>query len=151
MANTQGATYTFKQDLLDGKMAFGPSVIRASTTADTFKGALYSTGASIGPVTPAYTATGEVTGTGYSAGGNAFTFGTPPAVDGSSAIVTPSTSLAFTGVTIGPFDCVLMYNNTAAGKNSVAAFTFGAQSVVAGNFSLTMPVNAAGTALIELE
>lgn len=150
MANTQGPTYTFKADLLQALHNFGVSVIRASTAADTFKGALYATTATIGPAATAYTATGEVSGTGYSAGGVAFTFATPPSVDGTSGIVTPSASLTFTGVTLSNFNCVLMYNNSLGGKNSVAAFTFGAQSIVAADFVLTMPVNAAGTALIQL-
>lgn len=150
MANTQGAAPTFKRDLLNGLFAFGASVIRAATTPDTFKGALYLSSATTGPSNAAYTATGEVSGAGYAAGGVAFTFGNAPSVSGTSGIVTPSTSLVFTGVTIGPTDCVMMYNDTAAGKNAVGTYTFGAQSVVAGNFSLTMPVNAAGTALIEL-
>lgn len=150
MANTQGVATSFKLDLLNGKMAFGSSVIRAATTPDTFKGALYSTSASIGPATAAYTTSGEVTGTGYTAGGAAFTFGTPPALDGTEAIVTPSASLTWSGVSIGPLNCLLMYNDTAAGKNAVGSFTFGTHTVVAGNFTLTMPVNAAGTALIGL-
>ena len=150
MANSQAATTSFKEDLLNGLHAFGTSVVRATNAADTFKGSLYSTSASIGAGTPAYTSTGEVSGAGYVAGGVAFTFGVAPTTDDTSAIVTPSASLSFTGVSIGPFDCVLMYNNTRAGKNSVGSFTFGAQTIVAGDFSLTMPVNAAGTALIEL-
>lgn len=150
MANSQGPAVTFLRDLLNGHFAFGTAVVRGSTTPDTFKGALYLTSATITPATAAYTATGEVSGAGYTAGGVAFTFATPPAVDGSSAIVTPSASLTFTGVTIGPFDCVLMYNDTAAGDPAVGSFTFGSQTVLAGDFSLTMPVNAAGTALIEL-
>ena len=150
MANTQGAAITFKRDLLNGLMAFGTTVVRAGTTPDTFKGSLYLTSATIGPSTAAYTASGEVSGAGYTAGGAAFTFANPPSIDGTSAIVTPSASLSWTGVTIGPFDCCLMYNDTAAGKNAVGSYTFGTQTIVAGNFSLTMPVDAAGTALIEV-
>lgn len=150
MANSQGAALTFKRDLLNGKFAFGSSVVRASIVPDTFYGALYSTTASVTPATAAYTPAGEVSGAGYTAGGAQFTFGTPPSVDGTSGIVTPSTSLTFSGVTIGPFDAVLMYNNSSVGLGAVGVLTFGAQTVVAANFTLTMPVNAIGTALIEL-
>lgn len=149
MPNIQGATVDFKKNSLNGFHNFGVGVIRASTAADSFKGALYSSGASISPATPAYTATGEVTGAGYVAGGVAFTFGTPPAESGTSGIVTPSAALTFTGVSIGPFNCCLMYNDTLPGKNSVAAYTFTEQTIIAGDFQLTMPVNAAGTALLE--
>ena len=150
MANTQGATYSFMEDMLNAKQAFGTTVVRATTDPDDFRGALYSTAAPLGPSTPAYTASGEVTGAGYTAGGNLLTFGTPPSIDGTAAIVTPSAALTFPTVSIGPFDCLLLYNDTLVGKNSVGAFTFPPQTIAAGNFSLTMPVNAAGTALIEL-
>jgi hypothetical protein len=48
------------------------------------------------------------------------------------------------------FDTVLVYNNTASGKNAVSVHTFGSQTVTAGNFTLTMPTNAAGTALLQI-
>lgn len=150
MANVQGVALSFLLDLLNGRQAFGTSVTRATTDPDTFKGALYLSSATITPSTTAYTSSGEVTGTGYTAGGEEFTFGVAPALDGVKAIVTPSASLEFTGVSIGPFDCCLMYNDTLAGKNAVGPFTFAPQTIVAGNFALTMPVNDATTALIRL-
>lgn len=150
MANTQAMCTSFKADLLDGLHAFGPSVVRGSTTADTFKGALYFASASLGAATTAYTTTGEATGSGYTAGGVAFTFGTAPSTSGTAAIVTPSASLAFSTLTVASFDTVLMYNNTASGKNAVGVFTFGSQTVTAGTFTLTMPVNAVGTALLQI-
>lgn len=149
MANTNGPALAFKLGLLLGVYNFGTGVVRASTAADTFKGALYLSSASIGPSTGAYTATGEASGAGYTAGGETFTFGTAPALDGTTAIVTPSASISWTGLTAGPFDCLLMYNDTQAGNPSVGAFTFAAQTV-AGNFSLSMPANAAATALIRI-
>lgn len=150
MANTAGMAPTFAAELLQSVHAFNNGVVRASTAGDTFKGALYLTSATIGPSTATYTSTGEVTGAGYTAGGVAFTFGAAPSVSGDSGIVTPSASLTFTGVTIGPTDAVLMYNSSQ-GDKSVGVYTFGAVTVVAGNLTLTMPVNAAGTALIEID
>lgn len=151
MANTQAMCTSFKQDILNGLHAFGTSVIRSATTADTFYGALYLASGSLGAATTAYSATSEVSGANYTAGGNAFTFGTAPTTSGTSAFVTPSASLVFTNVTLSTaFDTVLMYNNTASGKNAVGVFTFGSQTVTAGNFTLTMPTNAAGTALIQI-
>lgn len=151
MANAQAMTTSFKQDLLNGLHAFGASVIRAATTADTFYAALYLTTASIGAATTAYSATNEVSGVGYTAGGVAVTFGTAPTTSGTTAYVTPSASIVFTTVTLTTaFDCVLIYNNTAAGKNAVSAHTFGAQTITAGTLTLTMPVNAAATALLQL-
>jgi hypothetical protein len=48
------------------------------------------------------------------------------------------------------FDALLIYNDTSAGKNAVGVFTFGSQTVTAGNFSLTMPTNDSSTGLIRL-
>jgi hypothetical protein len=142
---------SFKQDLLNGLHAFGASVIRAATTADSFKAALYLTTASIGAATTAYSAASEVSGTGYTAGGVAVTFGTAPTTSGTTAYVTPSASIVFNTVTLATaFDCVLLYNSTAAGQNAVSAHTFGAQTITAGTLTLTMPVNAAATALLRL-
>jgi hypothetical protein len=151
MANTQALTTSFKVDLLNGLHAFGTTVVRASTTKDTFKGALYLASATLNASTTAYTATGEVSGTGYTATGVTVTNATAPSSSGTTAFWTPSASLSWTTVTLSTsFDAVLIYNDTAAGKNSVGVFTFGAQTVTAGNFSLTMPTNDAVTGLIRI-
>jgi hypothetical protein len=44
----------------------------------------------------------------------------------------------------------LMYNNTASGKNAVACFNFGSTTISSGSFSITMPANAVGTALLRI-
>ncbi|MGH9640851.1 MAG: hypothetical protein ACRD3Q_00350 [Terriglobales bacterium] len=150
-ANAQAICTSFKQDLLNGLHAFGASVIRAATTKDTFNAALYLINGSIGAATSAYSATGEVANSGtYSAGGQALTNATAPTTSGTTAFWTPSANLTWTGFTSAAFDCMLLYNATAAGKNAVAAYTFGSQSVTSGTFTLSMPVNASGTALIQL-
>lgn len=152
MANTQALATSFKQDLFNGLHAFGSSVVRGATTADTFKAALYLATATLGAATTAYSATGELAATGgYSAGGVAVTNATAPTTSGTTAFWTPSAQLQWTAFTSsGSFDTVLIYNNTAAGKNAVGVWTFGAQSITSGTFNLTMPVNAAATALIQL-
>lgn len=151
MANSQAMCTSFKGDILNGLHAFGTSVIRAATTADTFYAALYLTTATIGAATTAYSATGEVSGTNYTAGGVAVTNATAPSTSGTSAIWTPSASIVYTNVTLATaFDCVLIYNFTAAGKNAVSSHTFGAQTITAGTLTLTMPANAVGTALIQI-
>jgi hypothetical protein len=76
-----------------------------------------------------------------------------PANTGGTGIVafwTPSASLAWTGVTIAAFDAMLLYNDSITAKNAVAVFTFGSQTVTAGNFTLTMPTNDLTTGLIRL-
>lgn len=151
MANTQAMATSFKTDLLNGIHAFGTSVVRAATTPDTFKAAIYLASATIGAATTAYSATGEVSGTNYTAGGVNVTTGTAPAASGTTAFVTPSAAIVFSNVTLTTsFDCVLIYNNTAVGKNAVSSHTFTAQTITAGTLTLTMPVNDASTGLIRL-
>jgi len=151
MANSQALSTSFKVDLLNGLHAFGTTVVRAATTKDSFKGALYVATGSQGAGTTAYSATNEVSGTGYTAGGAAVTNATAPTSTGTTAFWTPSASLVWTTVTLATaFDALTIYNDTAAGKNAVGTFTFGSQTVTAGNFTLTMPTNDATTGLIRL-
>lgn len=150
MANTAGIATSFKVELLNGIHAFGTSVVRAGTAADTFKAALYLASATISAATTAYSATGEVSGTNYTAGGVTVTNANAPASSGTTAYWTPSAAFSWTTVTLSTaFDAVLLYNSTQADK-AVAVFTFGSQTVSAGNFSLTMPTNDAANALIRL-
>lgn len=154
MANTQAIAKTFRIDLLNGKHAFGASVIRAATTKDSYKAALYVATATMDSTATAYTSTNEVSGSGYTAGGIAVTNATDPANTGGTGIVafwTPSASLAFGTVTLATaFDAVLFYNDTAAGKNAVCVNTFGSTTVSAATFTLTMPTNDLTTGLIRL-
>jgi len=150
MANTQAMCTSFKGELLVGHHNFGTGVVRAATTADTFKAALYLDSATVNAATTAYSSTGEVTGTGYTAGGVTVTFGTPPSTSGTTAFVTPSASISYSAVTLSTaFDAVLIYNSTQSNK-AVSVHTFGSQTVTAGTFTLTMPVNDASTGLIRL-
>ena len=150
MANTQAMATSFKGELLTGTHNFGTGVIRAATTADTFKAALYLTTATINAATTAYTATGEVSGTNYSAGGVSISAWNAPTTSGTTGYTTPTSAITYTTVTLSTaFDCVLIYNSTQSNK-AVAAYTFGSQTVTAGTFSLIMPTNAAGTALINI-
>lgn len=151
MANSQAMCTSFKQDALNGLHAFGTSVVRGTTAADTFYGALYVATGSLGAGTTAYSATNEITGTNYTAGGQAITNGTAPTTSGTTAYWTPSANLSWANLTQSTaFDTLLVYNHTASAKNAVSVHTFGSQTVTAGTFTLTMPANAAGTALIQL-
>ena len=150
MANTQAMCTSFKGELLVGHHNFGTGVVRAATTADTLKAALYLTTATINASTTAYTATGEVSGTGYTAGGVTVTNATAPATSGTTAYWTPSASISYSSVTLSTaFDCVFIYNSTQSNK-AVSVHTFGSQTVTAGTFTLTMPTNDSSTGLIRL-
>ena len=155
MANTQAMCTSFLGELMTATHNFGTAPVRAASTADTFKAALYVTTATINAATTAYTSTGEVSGTGYSAGGVAVTNGTPPSSTNTSATAgtgywTPSASITYTSVTLTTaFDTVLIYNSTQSNK-AVSVHTFGSQTITAGTFTLTMPANTTSTALLRL-
>lgn len=155
MANTQAMCTSFMGELLTATHNFGTAPVRAATTADTFKAALYLTSATVNASTTAYSSTGEVTGTNYTAGGVTVTNATPPAATNASATAgtaywTPSASISYTNVTLTTaFDTVLIYNSTQ-GDKSVSVHTFGSQTITAGTFTLTMPSNTTSTALLRL-
>jgi hypothetical protein len=150
MANSQAICTSFKTEILSGIHAFGTSVVRASTAADTLKAALYLASASQDASTTAYAVTGEVSGTNYSAGGITVTNATAPTSTGTTAYWTPSASFSWTNVTLSTsFDCALVYNSTQSNK-AISVHTFGAQTVTAGNFTLTMPTNDATNALVRI-
>ena len=150
MANAQAMCTSFKTEILNGIHALGTSVVRAGTGADSLKAALYLASASLGAGTTAYSATGEVSGTGYTAGGVAVTNATAPTSSGTTAYWTPSASFTYTTVTLATsFDCVLVYNSTQSNK-AISVHTFGAQTITAGTFSLSMPTNDSTNALIRI-
>lgn len=151
MANTQAMCTQFKVDILNGIHAFGTTVVRGATTKDAFKAALYLASATRGAGDTVYSSTGEVSGTNYSAGGVAVTNATVPSSSGTTAFWTPSASIVYTNVTLSTaFDAMGLYNDTSATDLMVAIFTFGSQTVTAGNFTLTMPTNDATTGLIRI-
>lgn len=142
-------------ELMTATHNFGTAPTRGTSTADTFKAALYLTTATVNASTTAYSATNEVSGTNYTAGGVTVTNATPPTATNSSATAgvaywTPSASITYTNVTLSTaFDCVLIYNSTQSDK-AVSVHTFGSQTVTAGTFTLTMPSNTTSTALLRL-
>ena len=155
MANTQAMCASFKTEILQAYHNFGTTVTRAVTTADTFKAALYLSSATLNNSTTAYSTSGEVVGTNYTPGGVVVTNATPPAqtittTTASTTYWTPSASIVYTNVTLTTaFDAVLIYNSTQSDR-AVSVHTFGSQTITAGTFTLVMPVNAAGTALINI-
>lgn len=150
-ANSQAICTQFKVDILNGLHAFGASVIRGATTKDSFKAALFLVSASRGAGDTVYSATGEVSGTGYSAGGIAVTNANAPSATGTTAFWTPSASLVYSAVTLSTaFDAVLIYNDTSAADLAVSVHTFGSQTITAGTFTLTMPTNDATTGLLRI-
>ncbi len=155
MANSAAICTSFKNEILLGLHQFGAATLVSrgsltSPTTDSFKAALYLASGSLGAGTTAYSATSEVSGTGYTAGGIAVTNGTAPSTSGTTAFWTPSASLNFGTVTLSTaFDTVLIYNSTQSNR-AVGVYTFGSQTVTAANFTLTMPSNDATNGLLRI-
>lgn len=151
MANTQAFPTQTKADLMNGLHALGASVIRAATTKDAYKAALYLTTRTLGAATTIYTTSGEVTGTNYVAGGVSVTTATAPSTSGTTAFFTPSASIVYATVTLSTaFDATMIYNDTSATKLALGVYTFGSQTITAGTFTLTMPTNDATNALFRI-
>jgi hypothetical protein len=150
LANTQAVCNSFKTEMFNGHHAFGTTVVRGGTGADAFKAALYLASATYNKSTTAYSATGEVSGTNYTAGGVTVTNGNAPTNSSDVSYWTPSANFAWTTVTLATaFDACLLYNSTQSNK-ACAVFTFGSQTVTAGNFTLTMPTNDSSNALLRM-
>lgn len=139
MANSTAVSVQFKQDAMT---AILPAAI------STLKAALYLVSATTNGSNTAYTATGEVSGTNYSAGGVAVTAATAPQVTGTTVYWQPSANIVYTTVTLSTaFDCVMIYDTARANK-AIGTWTFGSQTVTAGTLTLTMPTNDSSNALL---
>ena len=155
MANTQSMCTSFMGELMTATHNFGTAPTRGTSAADTFKAALYLASATYNASTTAYSATGEVSGTNYTAGGVTVTNATAPTPSNTSATAgvaywTPSASITYSNVTLSTaFDAVLIYNSSQSNK-AVSVHTFGSQTITAGTFTLTMPSNTTSTALLRL-
>ena len=148
MAISQAMTTSFKVEILDGIHAFGTTVVRASTTADTYKIALYTSSASLDATTTAYTTSGEVVGTGYTAGGNTLTVSVVPTSSGTTAYLSFSDS-SWTSATITARGA-LIYNSTQ-GNKAVAVLDFGSdKSSSSGTFSVIFPTANSSSAIIRI-
>lgn len=137
MANSQGISGAAKQ-----------AALSAIVDGKTLKAALYLASATTGPSNATYTATGEVSGTNYTAGGASVTNANTAGLTGTTAYWTPSASIAWATVTLTTaFDAAMIYSTTDSNRN-IGVFTFGSQTVTAGNFTLTMPTNDSSTGLV---
>jgi len=142
MAITQSLCTSFKVDLLAGNMDF------TAGTGDTFKMALYTSSATLGPTTTAYSATNEISGTGYTAGGNTLIVSQSPTSGGTTAFI----SFSNTTWNSASFTCrgALIYNSSDSNK-AVAVFDFGSdKTVVGGTFTVSFPVADATNAVIRI-
>ncbi len=150
MAISQAMVTSFKVEILDGIHAFGSAVIRASAAPDVFKLALYTSSATLGAATTAYTTSDEVSssGTNYTAGGLTLTISQVPTSTGTTAFLDfddltfPSATLTARGA--------LIYNATQSNK-AVAVLDFGSDKTsTAGNFTIQFPTPNSTSAILRI-
>lgn len=148
MAITQAMATSFKVQILDGIHNFGTGVVRASTAADTFYIALYTSSATLDATTTVYTTSNEVTGTGYTAGGQALTISQVPTSSSTTAYLSFS-NVTWSTATITARGAMI-YNSTQ-GNKCVAILDFGSdKSSTAGDFTIQFPAAAAATAILRI-
>jgi hypothetical protein len=129
----QTQTTSFKTELYTGVH---------NLATNTLKIALYTANANLNESTTVYTTSGEVTGTGYVAGGVTLT-GVTISSSGYTAYVSFANVVFNASVTAR---CALIYNVTQ-GNKSIAVLDFGADKTST-NFTITMPADTATAALI---
>lgn len=138
MAITQAIATSFKSEILSGTHALG----------DTYKIALYTSSATLGASTTAYTATNEVVGAGYTAGG-ATLVGYSCSIVGSKAVLDWTTDPSWADATITARGA-LIYNSSKSNK-AVYVMDFGADKTsTSGTFTVTLPVADATNGLIRI-
>ena len=150
MALVQTLATSFKVEILDGVHNFGTGVIRATTAADTFKIALYTATATLNATTTVYDATDEVTGAGYTAGGNTLVISQVPTSTNTETVAWlnfensswPNSTFSANGA--------LIYNSTQ-GNKAVAVLNFGSTKTTTNQtFTVTFPASTSNAALIRI-
>ena len=150
MAIGQTLATSFKVEILDGIHNFGVGVIRATTAADTFKIALYSTLATLNSTTTEYTTQDEVTGTGYVAGGNTLVISQAPTSTNTETVAWLNFENSSWANATFSADGALIYNSTQ-GNKAVAVLNFGGTKTTANQtFTVTFPASTSSAAIIRI-
>lgn len=148
MAIVQSMATSFKVEILTAYHNFGTTATRAGTGADTFKIALYTSSATMSATTTVYATTNEVSGTGYSAGGNTLTIAQVPTSTSTTAWLDFADS-TWTTATITA-NGALIYNSTQ-GNRAVAVLAFGGDKTsTAGDFTVVFPTPDSTNAIIRI-
>jgi hypothetical protein len=139
---------SFKVEILNAIHAFGTTVTRGSTAADTFKIALYTSSANLDASTTTYSTTNEVaTGGGYTAGGNTLTTIAPTSSGTTAFLDFNDTTWSTSTITANG---ALIYNSTQSNR-AVAVLAFGSdKSSSGGNFTIQFPTADATNAIIRI-
>lgn len=138
MAITSAVCNSFKQELLGGIHDLDTDVIKM---------ALYTSAATLGASTTAYTTSDEVVGAGYTAGGNTLS-GATISLDGSVAIVDFSDT-TWSSATITARGA-LIYNSSKSNR-AIAAIDFGGDKISTnGSFVVQLPAANGTNAIIRI-
>jgi hypothetical protein len=150
LAIGQTLATSFKVEILDGIHNFGVGVIRATTAADTFKIALYTTLATLNSTTTVYTTQDEVTGTGYVAGGNTLVISQAPTSTNTETVAWLNfENSSWVNATFSA-DGALIYNSTQ-GNKAVAILNFGSTKTTTNQtFTVTFPASTSSAAIIRI-
>ena len=155
MAITQAVCTSFKQELLQGIHNFtsgsGGGTTTTTGSGNAFKVALYTSSASLGAGTTAYSGTNESSGTGYSAGGAALTNVTP--TTSSTTALTDFADVTWSSSSITARGAVIYNSSTAAGSanRAVLVLNFGSdKSSSSGDFTIIFPTADSSSAIIRI-
>ena len=155
MAITQAICTSFKQEILQGihnlPNGSGGGTPTTTGTGNTFKLALYTSSATLGASTTAFTTTTEVSGTGYSSGGGTLTNVTPT-TSGTTAL-TDFADLTFSSSSITARGAMIYNSSTTAGSanRAVLILDFGGDKTsTAGDFTIQFPTADSSNAIIRI-
>ena len=142
MAITTALCTSFKQEILEAVHNF------KNSGGSTFNLALYTSSASLGAGTTAYTTSNEVSGTNYTAKGASLTR-VDPSTSGTTAL-TDFADLTFSNATVTARGA-LIFNDSASGVPAVCALDFGGDKTsTAGDFTIQFPAADASNAIIRI-
>ena len=155
MAITTAMCTSFKSELLQGIHNFhngsGGGTTTTTGTGNTFKIALYTSSATLAASTTAYATTNEVSGTGYTAGGNTLT-NVDPTTSGTTAL-TDFADTTWSSASITARGALIYNCSTTAGSanRAVCALDFGADKTsTSGDFVIQFPAADASNAIIRI-
>ena len=155
MAISQAMCTSFKQELLQGIHNFtsgsGGGTTTTTGSGNAFKVALYTSSASLGASTTAYSGTNEASGTGYSSGGAALTNVTP--TTSSTTALTDFADVTWSSSSVTARGAVIYNSSTAAGSanRAVLVLDFGSDKASSsGDFTITFPTADSSSAIIRI-
>ena len=145
MAISSAICNTFKKEILTAVHNF------TASSGNTFNLALYTSSASMGASTTAYSTSNEITntsGSAYSAKGKALTSVTP-VLDGSTAVC-DFANISWTSASFTANGC-LIFNDSATGDPGVCVVAFGGdKTVTSGTFTIEFPAADASNAIVRI-